>query len=128
MGMALTSCTVPHVGKPTFDLPEDEIELGVGIHGEAGRKRIKLLPADKIVELLMEPLLNDLPFREGDKVLLFVNGLGGTPLVELFIVFRKAAEVAKRAGLKVTRNLVGSYVTSLEMAGTSITLSGWMTN
>ena len=122
MGMALTSCTVPHVGKPTFDLPEDEIELGVGIHGEPGRKRTKLLPADEIVELLMEPLLNDLPFREGDEVLLFVNGLGGTPLVELFIVYRKAAEIAKRAGLKVTRNLVGSYMTSLEMAGTSITL------
>ncbi len=122
MGTALTSCTVPHVGKPTFDLPEDEIELGVGIHGEAGRKRIKLLPADEIVELLMKPLLDDLPFKKGDEVLLFVNGLGGTPLLELFVVFRKAAEIAKRAGLKVTRNLVGSYITSLEMAGTSITL------
>ena len=122
MGIALTSCTVPHVGKPTFDLPEDEMELGVGIHGEPGRKRTKLLPADEIVELLMEPLLNDLPFKSGDEVLLFVNGLGGTPTVELFIVYRKAAEIAKRAGLKVTRNLVGSYITSLEMAGTSITL------
>jgi phosphoenolpyruvate---glycerone phosphotransferase subunit DhaK len=122
MGMALTSCTVPHVGKPTFDLPEDEMELGVGIHGEPGRKRAKLLPADEIVELLMEPILKDLPFRSGDEVLLFVNGLGGTPLIELFIVYRKAAEIAKRAGLKITRNLVGSYITSLEMAGTSITL------
>ena len=122
MGIALTSCTVPHVGKPTFDLPEDEMEVGVGIHGEPGRKRTKLLPADEIVELLMEPVLNDLPFKSGDEVLLFVNGLGGTPLIELFIVYRKAAEIAKRAGLKVTRNLVGSYITSLEMAGTSITL------
>lgn len=122
MGMALTSCTVPHVGKPTFDLPEDEMELGVGIHGEPGRKRAKLLPADEIVELLMEPILSDLPFKSGDEVLLFVDGLGGTPLIELYIVYRKAAEIAKRAGLKVTRNFVGSYITSLEMAGTAITL------
>ena len=122
MGMALTSCTVPHVGKPTFDLPEGEMELGVGIHGEPGRKRAKLLPADEIVELLMEPILSDLPFKSGDEVLLFVDGLGGTPLIELYIVYRKAAEIAKRAGLKITRNFVGSYITSLEMAGTAITL------
>jgi dihydroxyacetone kinase-like protein len=122
MGMALTSCTVPHVGKPTFALPEDEMEVGVGIHGEPGRKRMKLKPADEIVELLMEPILSDLPFRSGDEVLLFVNGLGGTPLIELYIVYRKAAEIASKAGLKITRNFVGSYITSLEMAGTSITL------
>jgi phosphoenolpyruvate---glycerone phosphotransferase subunit DhaK len=122
MGMALTSCTVPHVGKPTFDLPESEMELGVGIHGEPGRQRTKLLPADEIVELLMEPVLKDLPFESGQEVLLFVNGLGGTPLVELFIIYRKAAAIATRAGLNITRNLVGSYITSLEMAGTSITL------
>ena len=121
MGMALTSCTVPHVGKPTFDLPEDEMELGVGIHGEPGRKRTKSAGADEIVELLMEPI-SDMPFKSGDEVLLFVNGLGGTPLIELFIIYRKAAEIAQRAGLKITRNLVGSYITSLEMAGTSITL------
>lgn len=122
MGMALTSCTVPHVGKPTFDLPADEMEVGVGIHGEPGRKRTKLLPADEIVELLMEPILSDLPFKSGDDVLLFVNGLGGTPLIELYIVYRKAAEIAKRSGLNITRNFVGSYITSLEMAGTAITL------
>ncbi len=122
MGMALTSCTVPHVGKPTFDLPEDEMELGVGIHGEPGRKRTKLAGADEIVELLMEPIISDMPFKSGDEVLLFVNGLGGTPLIELFIIYGKAAEIAQRAGLKITRNLVGSYITSLEMAGTSITL------
>ncbi len=122
MGMALTSCTVPHVGKPTFDLPEDEIEFGVGIHGEPGRTRMKLKPADEIVEMLMEPIISDLPYKSGDEVLLFVNGLGGTPQIELYIIYRKALEVAKRAGLKVTRNLVGSYITSLEMAGTSITL------
>jgi phosphoenolpyruvate---glycerone phosphotransferase subunit DhaK len=122
MGMALTSCTVPHVGKPTFALPEDEMEVGVGIHGEPGRTRMKLKPADEIVELLMEPIISDLPYRSGDEVLLFVNGLGGTPLIELYIVYRKAAEIARKAGLKITRNFVGSYITSLEMAGTSITL------
>jgi dihydroxyacetone kinase-like protein len=122
MGMALTSCTVPHVGKPTFDLPEGEMEMGVGIHGEPGRKRMSVRPADEIVELLMEPILSDLPFRSSDNVLMFVNGLGGTPLIELYIVYRKAAEIAKKAGVKVTRSFVGSYITSLEMAGTSITL------
>jgi dihydroxyacetone kinase-like protein len=122
MGMALTSCTVPHVGHPTFDLPADEMEMGVGIHGEPGRKRMKVRPADEIVEMLMEPILSDLPFRSGDEVLMFVNGLGGTPLVELYIVYRKAAEIAAKAGLKISRNFVGSYITSLEMAGTSITL------
>jgi dihydroxyacetone kinase-like protein len=122
MGVALTSCTVPHVGKPTFDLPEDEIEMGVGIHGEPGRTRMKLKPADEIVALLMEPIISDLPFKSGDEVLMFVNGLGGTPQVELYIIYRKALEIAEKAGLKVTRNLVGSYITSLEMAGTSISL------
>jgi dihydroxyacetone kinase-like protein len=122
MGMALTSCTVPHVGKPTFALPEDEMEVGVGIHGEPGRTRMKIKPADEIVELLMEPILSDIPYKSGDEVLMFVNGLGGTPLIELYIVYRKAEEIAKKAGLKITRNLVGSYITSLEMAGTSITL------
>jgi dihydroxyacetone kinase-like protein len=122
MGMALTSCTVPHVGKPTFALPEDEMEVGVGIHGEPGRTRMKLQPADEIVSLLMEPIISDLPFQSGDEVLMFVNGLGGTPLIELYIVYRKALELAKKAGLKVTRNFIGSYITSLEMAGTSITL------
>ncbi len=122
MGMALTSCTVPHAGHPTFKLPEDEMEVGVGIHGEPGRKRMKLKPADEIVELLMEPIVSDLPYKSGDEVLMFVNGLGGTPLIELYIVYRKAAEIAKQAGLKITRKFVGSYITSLEMAGTSITL------
>ena len=122
MGMALTSCTVPHVGKPTFALPEDEMEVGVGIHGEPGRKRMMLKSADEITEMLMEPIISDIPYKSGDEVLMFVNGLGGTPLIELYIIYRKAAEIAKKAGLKVTRHLVGSYITSLEMAGTSITL------
>ena len=122
MGMALTSCTVPHVGKPTFALPDNEMEVGVGIHGEPGRTRMKLKGADEITELLMEPIISDIPYKSGEEMLMFVNGLGGTPLIELYIIYRKAAEIAKKAGLKVTRHLVGSYITSLEMAGTSITL------
>jgi dihydroxyacetone kinase-like protein len=122
MGMALTSGTVPHVGKPTFDLPEDQMEIGIGIHGEPGRTRMPLKPADEVVEMLMEPILNDLPYKQGDEVLLFVNGLGGTPLVELYIVYRKAYEIAEKFGVKVVRNLIGPYITSLEMAGTSITV------
>ncbi len=122
MGMALTSCTVPHVGKPTFDLPEDQMEIGIGIHGEPGRMRMPLKSADEIVEMLMEPIISDLPYKSGDEVLLFVNGLGGTPLVELYIIYRKAHQIASKHGLKVVRNLVGPYITSLEMAGTSITM------
>ncbi len=122
MGMALTPCTVPHAGKPSFELPEDEIELGIGIHGEPGRRRVKFASADEITDMLMEPIISDLPFKKGDNVLLFVNGMGGTPLIELYIVYRKAAQIAQEHGLKIVRNLVGSYITSLEMAGTSITL------
>ncbi len=122
MGMALTACTVPHAGKPSFDLPDDEMEVGIGIHGEPGRRRVKIASADEITEMLMEPILSDLPFKKGDDVLLFVNGMGGTPLIELYIIYRKAALIAKQHGLTVVRNLVGSYITSLEMAGTSITM------
>ena len=122
MGMALTSCTVPHVGKPTFELPEDQMEIGIGIHGEPGRTRMGIKPADEVVEMLMEPILNDIPYKQGDEVLLFVNGMGGTPLVELYIIYRKAHEIAEKFGVKVVRNLIGPYITSLEMAGTSITL------
>jgi dihydroxyacetone kinase-like protein len=122
MGLALTSCTVPHAGKPTFDLPDSDMELGVGIHGEPGRQRLPLVPADEATEMLLKPILSDLPFASGDEVLLFVNGMGGTPLLEQYIVYRKAEEMARAHGLKVTRRLVGSYITSLEMAGASITL------
>ncbi len=122
MGMALTSCTVPHAGKPTFDLPEDEMEIGIGIHGEPGRVRMKLKSADEITEMLMEPIIGDLPYKAGDNVLLFVNSMGGTPLVELYIIYRKAYEIATKHGLKVVRNLIGPYITSLEMAGCSITM------
>ncbi len=97
MGMALTPCTVPHAGKPSFELPDDEIELGIGIHGEPGRRRVKIASADEITEMLMEPIISDLPFKKGEEVLLFVNGMGGTPLIELYIVYRKAAQIAKAA-------------------------------
>lgn len=122
MGMALTSCTVPHAGKPTFDLPEDEMEIGIGIHGEPGRTRMKIKPADEITEMLITPVIEDIPFKSGDKVLLFVNSMGGTPLIELYVVYRKALEIAEKKGLKVVRNLIGPYITSLEMAGASITM------
>lgn len=121
MGLALTSCTVPHVGKPTFDLPEDEMEIGIGIHGEPGRVRMKLKSADEIVEMLMDPIIKDIPYKAGDEVLLFVNSMGGTPPIELYIAYRKAHEIAIKHGLKVVRNLIGPYITSLEMAGVSIT-------
>lgn len=122
MGMALTSCTVPHAGKPTFDLPEDEMEIGIGIHGEPGRVRMALKSADEITAMLMEPIIKDLPFKAGDRVLLFVNGMGGTPLIELYIVYRKAVEILAANGITVARNLIGPYITSLEMAGCSITV------
>lgn len=122
MGIALSACTVPHAGKPSFELGPDEMEVGIGIHGEPGRRRAKLEPADRIAEILMEPVLDDLPFKAGDDVLLFVNGMGGTPLLELYVVYRKAHAVASGRGLTVARSLVGPYITSLEMAGVSITL------
>jgi dihydroxyacetone kinase-like protein len=122
MGMALTSCTVPHAGKPTFDLPEDEMEIGIGIHGEPGRTRMKLKSAAEITELLATPILEDLPFKSGDSVLAFVNGMGGTPLIELYIVYNELAKILKGKNITISRNLVGSYITSLEMAGCSITL------
>jgi dihydroxyacetone kinase-like protein len=122
MGMALSACTVPHAGKPSFELGENEMELGIGIHGEPGRKRVPLAPADEIAEMLMEPVLSDLPFKSGESIILFVNGMGGTPLIELYIIYRKAAKIAEKHGLKVARNLVGSYITSLEMAGCSVTV------
>jgi dihydroxyacetone kinase-like protein len=122
MGMALTSCTVPSAGKPTFEIGEDEMEIGIGIHGEPGRERRKLASADEITDTLATAVLDDLPFRSGDRVLAFVNGMGGTPLIELFIVYNRLAQICADRGLKIERNLVGNYITSLEMAGCSITL------
>jgi dihydroxyacetone kinase-like protein len=122
MGVALTPCTVPHSGEPSFTLADDEIEMGVGIHGEPGRERMKLVSADEIVDILLGSVVEDLPFQAGDKTLLFVNGLGGTPLVELYLAYNSARKFLKDKGIDVERSLVGNYITSLEMQGCSITL------
>jgi phosphoenolpyruvate---glycerone phosphotransferase subunit DhaK len=122
MGLALTSCTVPAAGKPTFELGENEMELGVGIHGEPGRQRLPLATAREIAEMLVEPVLADLPFTSGDNVIAFVNGLGGTPLLELYVMYNEVNRILTAHGVQVARSLVGSYITSLDMAGTSVTL------
>jgi dihydroxyacetone kinase-like protein len=146
MGMALTSCTVPAAGKPTFDLPEDEMEIGIGIHGEPGRERYKVKSADEITEMLalsiiedptynrtvrefdsesgswVDVELSDPPFKPGEEVIAFVNSMGGTPLSELYAVYNKLAEICSQKGLKIVRKLIGPYITSLEMQGVSITL------
>jgi len=122
MGVALSACTVPHAGTPSFDLAEDEIEIGIGIHGEPGRHRIPMENADNITNRLLEPVLADLKVASGDKVLLFVNGMGGTPLSELYIVYRRAVQVLADAGATVERSLVGNYITALEMQGCSISV------
>jgi dihydroxyacetone kinase-like protein len=122
MGMALTSCTVPMNGKPTFALGADEMEIGIGVHGEPGRERRPLAPAHEIVEVLAAAVLDDLPFARGDDVLAFVNGMGGTPLMELYIVYNELHRLLEGRGVRITRNLIGSYFTSLDMAGCSITL------
>ncbi|WP_136611782.1 dihydroxyacetone kinase subunit DhaK [Sinomonas albida] len=122
MGLALAPCTVPHVGKPSFELGEDEIEIGVGIHGEPGRRRAGLEPADALTDHLLEPVLDDLGLAPGQRALLVVNGMGGTPLSELYIVFRRAAQLLAERGVAVERSLVGNYVTALEMQGCSVTV------
>jgi dihydroxyacetone kinase-like protein len=122
MGMALTSCTVPAAGKPTFEIGDDEMEIGVGIHGEPGRERRPLAGADEITDALLDPIIADGGFGQGDKVLAFVNGMGGTPLIELYVVYNRVAAVCAERGITIARNLVGNYITSLEMAGCSITL------
>ena len=144
MGMALTSCTVPAAGKPIFEMGDDEMEFGIGIHGEPGQKRMKMIPADEITAMLAEEIIHDKaysrivreledgqwvdkdlvdePFKRGDKVIAFVNSMGGTPVSELYAVYRKLAEVCAAEGIEIVRNLIGPYITSLEMAGMSITL------
>ena len=123
MGMALTSCTVPAAGQPTFDLPESEMEIGIGIHGEPGRRRVPLAPAREIAEMLVEPVLSDLDFT-ADPVICFVNGMGATPLLELYLMYGEVAALLEKAGVRVARSLVGPYITSLDMAGCSVTLLG----
>jgi len=121
MGMALTSCTVPAAGKPTFDLPDDMMEIGVGIHGEPGRHRVPLAPAASIAQQLVEPILADLDFTQGP-VIAMLNGMGGSPLIELYLMYGEVAKLLEKAGVTVARNLVGNYITSLDMAGCSVTL------
>jgi dihydroxyacetone kinase-like protein len=123
MGVALTSCTVPAAGKPTFALGEGEMEMGVGIHGEPGRRRVKLAAADAIAEELLDAVVKDLSPKPGSEVLLLVNGFGGTPGMELYLMAHAARRILGRAGVTVTRSLTGSYVTSLEMAGCSLTVT-----
>lgn len=146
MGMALTSCTVPAKGEPTFDLPDDEMEIGIGIHGEPGRERMKMKTADEITEMMTLAIiddpaytrtvrewdrekgewydleLTDEPFQSGDQVIAFVNSMGGTPVSELYAVYLKLAAICSEKGLTIVRNLIGPYITSLEMQGFSITL------
>ena len=144
MGMALTSCTVPAAGKPIFEMGDDEMEFGIGIHGEPGQKRMKMIPADEITAMMAAEIIHDKaysrivreledgqwvdkelvdePFKRGDKVIAFVNSMGGTPVSELYAVYRKLAEVCAAEGIEIVRNLIGPYITSLEMAGMSITL------
>ncbi|ANY82821.1 dihydroxyacetone kinase subunit DhaK (plasmid) [Microvirga ossetica] len=123
MGVALTSCTVPAAGKPTFEISDDEMEFGVGIHGEPGRRRVRLEKADRIAEDLMAPILADLAIRPGTPVLLLVNGFGGTPAMELYLMFDSAKRLLDNAGAILARSLVGPYVTSLDMAGCSLTVT-----
>ncbi len=123
MGVALTSCTVPAAGSPTFEIGADEMEMGVGIHGEPGRRRVKLASADAIAEEIIGAILSDFGATVAGKVLLFVNGFGGTPAMELYLMYNSARAQLERQGVTVARTLVGSYVTSLEMAGCSITVS-----
>ncbi len=146
MGMALTSCTVPAAGKPTFELGENEIEIGIGIHGEPGQRRMEMTTADEITEILATEILDDPaysrtvrewdnengewvdkeltdePFQSGDRVIAFVNSMGGTPVSELYTIYRKLTEICEDRGIEIVRNLIGPYITSLEMQGASITL------
>ncbi|MFI5495845.1 dihydroxyacetone kinase subunit DhaK [Actinoplanes sp. NPDC051859] len=122
MGLALTSCTVPAAGKPTFDLPDGQMEIGIGIHGEPGRRRVPIAPATEIAEMLLTPILADLDFTSGSGVIAFVNGMGATPQLELYLMYHEVAEILGKHGITVARSLVGSYITSLDMAGCSVTL------
>jgi dihydroxyacetone kinase-like protein len=122
MGMALTSCTVPAAGMPTFEIGDAEMEIGIGIHGEPGRERMKLKTAEEIVALMAEAVISDLPFKSGDDVIAMLNGMGGTPMMELYLVYGEFEKICKKTGIRIVRRLIGNYITALEMAGYSITL------
>ena len=123
MGVAFTSCTVPAAGRPTFDIADNEMEFGVGIHGEPGRRRGPVRPAQELVDELMAAILGDLKPARGSEVLLHVNGFGGTPLIELYLLYHCAEQVLAKQGLKAARSLVGNCTTALEMAGASLTVT-----
>jgi dihydroxyacetone kinase-like protein len=122
IGVALTSCTVPAAGHPTFDIDDTEIEMGVGIHGEPGRKRENMREADELVKDMVDAILTDLSPAKGTEILLLVNGLGATPLMELYLIYNKAEALLKAHGLNISRSLVGNYTTAIDMAGASITV------
>jgi len=122
MGMALTSCTVPSAGRPTFDIKEDQMEIGIGIHGEPGRERKPLANAHKVIAEMARAVIDDLPFNAGDRVIAMVNGMGATPLIELYIAYKALADNCAAKDIAIARRLVGNFITSLEMAGCSITL------
>jgi dihydroxyacetone kinase-like protein len=122
MGVALSPCTIPEAGRPTFSILEDEMEIGMGIHGEPGVRRGKLETADEIASTLTNAILKDLPFKTGDEVAILVNSLGATPREELYILYRKAWEILGQAGVRIYRSYIGEFATSLEMAGASISL------
>ena len=122
MGVALTSCTVPAVGHPTFDLSDTEMEVGIGIHGEPGRERMPVRPAREVAEMILDPILADLDFAGGDGVIVFVNGMGATPLIELYLMYAEVAAILNKSRVQIARSLVGPFITSLDMAGCSVTL------
>ena len=122
MGVALTSCTVPAVGHPTFELSDSEMEVGIGIHGEPGRQRMPIRPAREVAELICEPILADLDFAGPDGAIVFVNGMGATPLLELYVMYAEVAAILEKSGVQIARSLVGPFITSLDMAGCSVTL------
>lgn len=122
MGVALTSCTVPAVGHPTFELSDSEMEVGIGIHGEPGRERMPIRPARDVAELICEPILADLDFAGPDGAIVFVNGMGATPLLELYVMYAEVAAILEKSGVQIARSLVGPFITSLDMAGCSVTL------
>jgi len=122
MGFALTSCTPPAKGSPIFDIGDDEIEIGVGLHGEPGRQRTKIMSAKEIISLLTKNVVEDLPFKSGDEVAVMVNGLGGTPLIELYVAFNEVAKYLRPLGIRIFKTYIGEYCTSLDMAGCSVSL------
>ena len=122
IGVALTPCIVPEAGKATFSIDDNEMEIGMGIHGEPGIMRTELKKSDEVVEIIMEKLIEDLPYSKGDEISILINGLGATPLEELYIAYRKANEILKNKGITIYRPYIGEFATSLEMAGMSITL------